>query len=61
MAKSSSSSIGAAVSSRRDSDGNPIYNEILLVLPRAESEAVLPKLKFVRLKLHQVFTKPARR
>jgi CRP-like cAMP-binding protein len=54
MAKSSSSSIRATVSSRRDGDGNRIHNEILLVLPRSESEVVLPKLEFVRLKLHQV-------
>ena len=41
-------------SSRKDGDGNQVYNEILLALPRAESEAVFPKLEFVRLKLHQV-------
>ena len=41
-------------SSRRDGDGNHVKNEILLALPRTESEAVLPKLEFVRLKLHQV-------
>jgi CRP-like cAMP-binding protein len=66
MAKSSSLSARAAasskrdgnsratVSSRKDGDGNHVENEILLALPRAESEAVLPKLEFVRLKLHQV-------
>ena len=41
-------------SSRRDGDGNHVHNEILLALPRAERDAVLPKLEFVRLKLHQV-------
>jgi CRP-like cAMP-binding protein len=41
-------------SSKKDGDGNHIYNELLLVLPRAESEAVLPKLEFVRMKLHQL-------
>jgi CRP-like cAMP-binding protein len=66
MAKSSSSSFRATVSSRRDGnsrapassrrdgDGNPVLNEFLLSLPRTESEVVLPKLEFVRLKLHQV-------
>jgi CRP-like cAMP-binding protein len=39
---------------RKDGDGNHVHNEILLALPRAESDAVLPKLEFVRLKLHQV-------
>src|SRR5438067_306366 len=37
-----------------DGDGNHIANKILLELPRQESGAVLPKLEFVRLKLHQV-------
>lgn len=41
-------------SHKKDGDGNQVYNEILLALPRAESDAVLPKLEFVRLKLHQV-------
>jgi CRP-like cAMP-binding protein len=45
---------GRTVSSRTDVDGNRIANEILLALPRAEYDAVLPKLEFVRLKLHQV-------
>jgi CRP-like cAMP-binding protein len=44
----------ANASSRRDGDGNHVHNEILLALPRVESEVVLPKLEFVRLKLHQV-------
>jgi CRP-like cAMP-binding protein len=40
--------------SNRDGDGNHIYNEILLDLPPKESDTLLPKLEFVRLKLHQV-------
>src|SRR5579863_5300908 len=42
------------VSGRRDGDGNPIQNEILLALPRTEFDVVLPKLEFARLGLHQV-------
>ncbi len=45
---------GKSASSRSDGDGNHVQNEILLALSRTESEAVLPKLEFVRLKLHQV-------
>lgn len=41
-------------SSKTDGDGNPVENEVLLALPRGEYDAVLPKLEFVRLKLHQV-------
>ncbi len=37
-----------------DGDGKAIANKILLSLPRKESSQVLPKLEFVRLKLHQV-------
>jgi CRP-like cAMP-binding protein len=44
----------ATPSSKKDGDGNHVLNEILLALPRTESEAVVPKLEFVRLKLHQV-------
>ena len=40
--------------SNRDGDGNHIHNEILLGLPPKESDMLLPKLEFVRLKLHQV-------
>ncbi len=40
--------------SNHDGDGNHIYNEILLSLPPADREQLLPKLEFVRLKLHQV-------
>ena len=66
MAKSSSVSARArasskrdgnsrgTASSRRDGDGNPVLNEVLLALPRGEFETVVPKLEFVRLKLHQV-------
>lgn len=41
-----------------DGDGNHIYNEILLALPSRELEQLLPKLEFVRLKLHQVLFDP---
>ena len=40
--------------SNRDGDGNHVHNEILLGLPPKESNMLLPKLEFVRLKLHQV-------
>jgi CRP-like cAMP-binding protein len=40
--------------SNADGDGNHIYNEILLALPPGEREQLLPKLEFVRLKLHQL-------
>jgi CRP-like cAMP-binding protein len=43
-----------ATASRTDGDGNPVENEILLALPRAEYDAVSSKLEFVRLKLRQV-------
>jgi CRP-like cAMP-binding protein len=39
---------------KRDGDGNYIHNEILLDLPPKEIDTLLPKLEFVRLKLHQV-------
>ncbi len=41
-------------SSRKDGDGNQVHNEVLLALPRTESETVMPKLQFVRMMLHQV-------
>jgi CRP-like cAMP-binding protein len=41
-----------------DGDGNHIHNEILLGLPPEESELVLPKLEFVRLKMHHVLHEP---
>ena len=44
----------ATAPSRKDGDGNQVYNEILLSLPRTESDMVLPKLEFVRLKLQQL-------
>lgn len=43
---------------KRDGDGNPVQNEILTALPRSEYESLLPKLEFVRLKLHQVIHEP---
>lgn len=45
---------GRAAASRKDGDGNPVHNEILLALPRVEYEAVLPKLEFLRMKLRQL-------
>ena len=39
-------------------DGNPILNEILLSLPAKESELILSKLEFVRLKTHQLLHEP---
>ena len=44
----------ATTSTKTDGDGNRIQNEILLALPRAECDAIFPKLEFVRMKLHQV-------
>ncbi len=41
-----------------DGDGNHIHNEILLGLPQRESEMLLPKLEFVRLKTHHVLHEP---
>jgi CRP-like cAMP-binding protein len=37
-----------------DGDGNHIHNQILLDLPTAESELVLPELEFVRLGVHHM-------
>lgn len=39
---------------KTDGDGNSIANKILLSLSREESSLILPRLEFVRLKLHQV-------
>jgi CRP-like cAMP-binding protein len=39
---------------RADSDGNSIDNRVLLSLSREESSQILPRLEFVRQKLHQV-------
>jgi len=41
-----------------DGDGNHIHNEILLGLPPRESEMLLPKLEFVRLRTHHVLHEP---
>jgi CRP-like cAMP-binding protein len=37
-----------------DEDGHHVHNEILLSLPQAELEMILPKLEFVRLPVHQL-------
>lgn len=44
--------------SNKDGDGNNISNEVLLGLPPTELEYLLPKLEWVRLKLHQVIYDP---
>lgn len=41
-----------------DGDGNRIHNELLLTLPRAESDLFLPKLELVRLTTHHVLHEP---
>jgi CRP-like cAMP-binding protein len=41
-----------------DGDGTHVYNEIVLSLPAKERDELLPKLEFVRLKLHQVLHEP---
>lgn len=41
-----------------DGDGNHIHNTILLNLPPKESQTLLSKLEFVRLKTHQVLHEP---
>ena len=41
-----------------DGDGNHIYNQILLGLPREEYNLLLPKLELVRLKTHHVLHEP---
>lgn len=43
---------------RSDGDGHHIHNQILLGLPLKESELLLPKLEFVRLKTHHVLHEP---
>lgn len=40
--------------SKEDGDGHAIHNEILLNLPRKESDRILPSLEFVRLSLRHV-------
>jgi CRP-like cAMP-binding protein len=44
--------------SSSDGDGNNIYNKILLGLPPKEAELLIPKLEFVRLKVHHVLHEP---
>jgi len=41
-----------------DGDGNHIHNTILLGLPPKESQIVLSRLEFIRLKTHQVLHEP---
>jgi CRP-like cAMP-binding protein len=41
-----------------DGDGNHIHNQVLLGLPQKESDFLLPKLEFVRLKTHHVLHEP---
>jgi CRP-like cAMP-binding protein len=41
-----------------DGDGNHIHNRILLGLPTKEREMLLPKLEFMRLKVHHVLHEP---
>ena len=41
-----------------DGDGNHIRNKILLGLPAKEFDILLPKLEFVRLKVHHVLHEP---
>lgn len=53
MAKSTSVS-PRAVKSPSNGDGNSVANTILLSLSSDECRQILPKLEFVRLKLHQV-------
>jgi CRP-like cAMP-binding protein len=42
----------------RDGDGHHIHNQILLGLPAKERVMLLPKLEFVRLKVHHVLHEP---
>jgi CRP-like cAMP-binding protein len=41
-----------------DGDGNHIHNQILLDLPANEWEMLVPKLEFMRLKVHHVLHEP---
>lgn len=50
----SSSATESSNSCRRDGDGNPVNNKILLGLTPKEFDEVLSKMELVRLKLHQV-------
>ena len=40
--------------SRHNGDGNEVQNAILLALPPREFEMLMPRMEFVRLKLHQL-------
>ena len=40
------------------SDGRAVSNRILLSLPQKESELLMPKLEFVRLRIHQILHEP---
>ena len=53
-----SSTKASAKTPTADGDGNRIHNQLLLGLPRAESELVLPKLELVRLTTHHVLHEP---
>jgi CRP-like cAMP-binding protein len=56
MAKTSSSRTSQTLSPppKIGNDGRNVGNQILLSLPRNESEMLFPKLEFVRLKLHHI-------
>ncbi len=41
-----------------DGDGNHLHNQILLGLPPEELQLLLPKLEFMRLKMHHVLHEP---
>jgi CRP-like cAMP-binding protein len=57
-----STDIGSAsktsLPSTSDGDGNHIHNKILLGLPAKEAELLLPKLEFLRQKVHHVLHEP---
>jgi CRP-like cAMP-binding protein len=55
---SPSSAKSSAKPPSSDSDGNHIYNEILLSLPPNERQALSTNLELVRLKTHQVLHEP---
>jgi CRP-like cAMP-binding protein len=44
--------------SSSDGDGNNIHNKVLLGLPPKEADMLIPKLEFVRLKVHHVLHEP---
>lgn len=41
-----------------NNDGRAVSNRILLTLPQKESELLIPKLEFVRLRIHQILHEP---